>query len=159
MPSPGASILCANATPHPRSSRGVPVGPRCSTGPSFITRHDPVPTIDLGDITGDEDDNDEKEDKSLDVDCESINYPLLDGPIETIENPCYDPNQPEIQKPAILLNINIGTLAHCLQFTPTPTVTHSFDEIFNSEPLITALQTSLRVSPHIPRTTREQLST
>ncbi|OXG55102.1 hypothetical protein J010_04979 [Cryptococcus neoformans] len=159
MPSPGASILCANATPHPRSSRGVPVGSRCSTGPSFITRHDPVPTIDLGDITGDEDDNDEKEDKSLDVDCESINYPLLDGPIETIENPCYDPNQPEIQKPAILLNINIGTLAHCLQFTPTPTVTHSFDEIFNSEPLITALQTSLRVSPHIPRTTREQLST
>ncbi|OWT41674.1 hypothetical protein C362_00035 [Cryptococcus neoformans Bt1] len=157
MPSPRASIHCVNPTPHPRSSRGVPVGPRCSTGPSFIARHDPVPTIDLGDITVDED-NDE-EDKSLDVDCESINYPLLDGPIETIENPCYDPNQPEIQKPAILLNINIGTLAHCLQFTPTPTVTRSFDEIFNSEPLITALQTSLRVSSHIPRTTREQLST
>ncbi|OXB40163.1 hypothetical protein J007_00030 [Cryptococcus neoformans] len=81
------------------------------------------------------------------------------GPIETIENSCYDPNQPEIQKPAILLNINIGTLAHCLKFTPTPTITRSFDEIFNSEPLITALQTSLRVSFHIPRTTREQLST
>ncbi|OWZ62594.1 hypothetical protein AYX15_05295 [Cryptococcus neoformans] len=54
MPSPRASIHCVNATPHPRSSRGVPVGPRCSTGPSFIARHDPVPTIDLGDITVDE---------------------------------------------------------------------------------------------------------